>query len=93
MRVYNAFPHRPVALPTSHLEALQLGADSYAHLGWLSAVPGQQLLCPDGTTLLGQSNDRLDVGLTYLEHANWCLSVLDRRDVLVAAVTEPGATS
>ncbi|GAA2714157.1 hypothetical protein [Actinoplanes palleronii] len=88
MRVFNALPHRPFGLPTSHLEALQLGADAYSHLGWLSAVPGQSLLCPDGA-LLGSGGDRLDVRLSFLEQANGCLTLLDAKDVLVAAVTEP----
>jgi hypothetical protein len=91
MRVFNALPHRPVDLPTGHLEALQLGADAYAHLGWLAAVPGQRLLCPDGRTLLAETGDRLDVRLSYLEAANRCLAMLERRDVLVATVTEPQA--
>ncbi|BCY08938.1 hypothetical protein [Actinoplanes sp. L3-i22] len=93
MRVFNALPHRPVDLPTGHLEGLQLGRDAYTHLGWLSAVPGQLLLCPDGSTLLAQHSDRLDVRLSYLEQANRCLSTLGRRDVLVAAATEPGIRS
>ncbi|AEV84406.1 hypothetical protein ACWT_3383 [Actinoplanes sp. SE50] len=88
MRVYNAMPYRPFDLPTSHLEALQLGAETYTHLGWLSAVPGRALLDPDGL-LLAQPDDRLDARLTYLEQANRCLNLLGRRDVLVAAVTEP----
>ncbi|GAA4609576.1 hypothetical protein BJY16_007393 [Actinoplanes octamycinicus] len=91
MRVFNALPHRPVDLPTGHLEALQLGLDAYAHLGWLSAVPGKRLLYPDGKTLLAETGDRLDTRLTYLETANRCLAVRQGRDVLVAAVTEPKA--
>ncbi|WP_436536034.1 hypothetical protein [Actinoplanes sp. HUAS TT8] len=93
MRVHNAYLNRVMDLPTGHLEALQLGLDGYAHLGWLSAVPGQSLLCPDGRTLLMQHGDRLDVRLSFLEQANRCLSTLGGREVLVAMATEPGVRS
>ncbi|GAA2712635.1 hypothetical protein [Actinoplanes palleronii] len=43
-RVFNTLPHRPFGLPTSHLEALQLGADASSHLGWLSAVAESALV-------------------------------------------------
>ncbi|GAA3386336.1 hypothetical protein [Cryptosporangium minutisporangium] len=86
MRTYNALPHRAIELPTSHLEAFQLGPQGYAHLGWLSAVPGDRLLCPDGTYLACET-DQLSARLDYLTGANQHLTAMREDDVLVALRT------
>ncbi|WP_157017701.1 hypothetical protein [Cryptosporangium arvum] len=86
MNTYNALPHRAMDLPTSHLEALQLGSHAYAHFGWLSAVPGDRLLCLDGTLLTagtGQLAPRMD----YLAEANGQIDTLAPDDIVVALRT------
>ncbi|TQS39484.1 hypothetical protein [Cryptosporangium phraense] len=87
MTAYNALPHRALDLPTSHLEALQLGAQGYAHFGWLSAVPGDRMLCPDGTYLEGDDG-RLSARLAYLSEANARIDALTEQHSLVALLTD-----
>jgi hypothetical protein len=86
MAVYNALPHRVADLPTAHLEALQMGPQAYTHLGWLSAVPGDRLIGPDGTVLDGHT-DELSVRLSYLGEANQLLDELNSDEILVALHT------
>jgi hypothetical protein len=86
MLTYNALPNKIIALPTSHLEAFQAGVHGYAHLGWLSAIPGDGLLCLDGTYLAATS-DQLSTRLSYLAAANQRLTALNNHDILVALST------
>ncbi|MET8358829.1 hypothetical protein [Micromonospora sp. NPDC005171] len=86
MLTYNALPNRLTDLPTSHLEALQTGAHSYAHYGWLRAVPGRSLVSLDGTHLVA-ATDRYVTQMTYLAAVNHHISLLHHRDVLVALHT------
>ncbi|MET7671716.1 hypothetical protein [Micromonospora luteifusca] len=86
MLTYNALPNRLTDLPTSHLEALQTGAHSYAHYGWLRAVPGSNLVCLDSTHLVA-ANDQYVTQMAYLAAVNHHISLLHRRDVLVALHT------
>ncbi|MEU1746661.1 hypothetical protein ACWD8I_06290 [Micromonospora arida] len=86
MLPYNALPNRLTDLPTSHLEALQTGAHSYAHYGWLRAVPGRSLVCLDGAHLVA-ATDRYVTQLAYLAAVNHHISLLHHRDVLVALHT------
>lgn len=83
MRIYNALPNRLLALPTSHLEALQTGADGYANLGLLCAVPADGIVTADGAYLCAPS-DRLCDQLSYLGTAQELLGGLDAREQLVA---------
>jgi hypothetical protein len=83
MALYNALPHRVMTLPTSHLEALQTGADGYAHLGWLAAVPAHGLLDVDGR-LLRPASERLIHLVSFLDEANQRLARLSPDDCLVA---------
>ncbi|WP_349876327.1 hypothetical protein ABIH81_19485 [Micromonospora sp. HUAS YX12] len=86
MLTYNALPNRIMGLPTSHLEAFQTGAHGYAHYGWLCAVPGDSLLCLDGTHLAA-TRDQYAARLAYLAEANRRLTALSTRDILVALCT------
>jgi hypothetical protein len=86
MRTYNALPNRIMEVPTSHLEAFQAGGHTYAHLGWLSAVPADAMLTLDGR-YLAPTSERLDARLSYLDKANKHLSTLSPRDGLVALAT------
>lgn len=86
MLTYNALPNRIVDLHTSHLEAFQTGAHGYAHYGWLSAVPGNSLLCLDGTHLAA-TRDKYATRLAYLAEANRRITALNHRDILVALCT------
>ncbi|ROO60325.1 hypothetical protein EDC02_2186 [Micromonospora sp. Llam0] len=86
MLTYNALPNKIMALPTSHLEAFQAGVRGYAHFGWLCAVPGDGLLCLDGTYLAAAS-DQLSTRLFYLATANQRITALSSHDVLVALCT------
>jgi hypothetical protein len=86
MLTYNALPTRLTDLPTSHLEALQTNAESYAHYGWLCAVPGSNTICLDGTHLAA-TNDRYATHIAYLAHANHRIDTLHHRDILVALST------
>jgi hypothetical protein len=86
MLTYNALPNKMTELPTSHLEAFQTGAHGYAHYGWLTAVPGDGLLCLDGS-YLSNTRNQLAARLAYLADANQRLTTLQRRDVLVALRT------
>ena len=86
MLTYNALPNKIMELPTGHLEAFQTGEHSYAHLGWLSAVPGDAVLCLDGSYLTVRT-DHLATRLAYLAEANRRLAALGPRDHLVALHT------
>jgi hypothetical protein len=86
MLTYNALRNRIMELPTSHLEALQTGGHSYAHYGWLSAVPADGVLCLDGSYLTA-SSDEFAARLAYLAEANRHLARLDNRDIVVALRT------
>ena len=86
MRIYNALPNKIMALPTSHLEAFQAGAQAYAHLGLLSAVPADGMLTLDGRYLAATSG-RLADQLSYLDSAQGHLTTLGSRDHLVALAT------
>ncbi|MFD0575178.1 hypothetical protein [Dactylosporangium darangshiense] len=86
MLTYNALPNRIMELPTSHLEAFQTGAHGYANYGYLCAVPGNHLLCLDGTHLAATS-DQYALHLAYLAEANHRITALNHRDVLVALCT------
>jgi hypothetical protein len=86
MLTYNALPNRIMELPAGHVEAFQAGEHSYAHLGWLSAVPGDALLCLDGSYLTVHT-DHLATRLAYLAEANRRLTALGPRDYLVALLT------
>jgi hypothetical protein len=83
MRTYNALPNKILTLPTSHLEAFQASAHTYAHLGWLSAVPADGMITLDGRCLATTSG-RLADRLSYLDSAQAHLSALGSRDHLVA---------
>jgi hypothetical protein len=83
MGVYNALPNKIIYLPTSHLEGLQAGAHSYAHLGWLSAVPGHAMVTADGQ-YLAPASDRLADVITFLTTANNYLSTVGTDGHLVA---------
>jgi len=83
MLVYNALPNKIMELPTAHLVALQTGAHSYAHLGWLSAVPGHAMVTTDGQYLTPASERFADV-ISFLNTANNHLSTLGRNGHLVA---------
>lgn len=87
MRTYNALPHKVTALPTRHLEVFQTGGQSYACYGWLSAIPGDQLICPDGGRLAPASDEHA-VRLSYLQQANAVIEGLRRDDILVAVGTD-----
>ncbi|GAA0403868.1 hypothetical protein GCM10009541_53800 [Micromonospora gifhornensis] len=86
MLTYNALPSRSTFLPTGHVEALQAGATSYAHYGWLCAVPGQRLIGLNGTHLVA-AGDRYATHLAYLSQANERIAALHSRDILVALCT------
>jgi hypothetical protein len=86
MRTYNALPNKVMPLPTSHLEAFQVGADAYAHLGLLAAVPADGLVTLDGRCLAATTG-RLADRLSYLDRAQGELTQLDPRDHLVALAT------
>jgi hypothetical protein len=86
MLTYNALPNRILDLPTSHLEAFQTGAHGYANYGYLCAVPGDTMLCLDGTYLAATS-DRYASQVAYLSEANYRVSGLHHRDILVALCT------
>lgn len=86
MLTYNALPNKIIVLPTSHLEAFQAGAHAYAHLGLLSAVPGDGMITLDGRYLAATS-DRLTDRLSYLDAAQQHLGTLSPRDRLVALAT------
>jgi hypothetical protein len=83
MRTYNALPNKILALPTSHLEALQAGGHAYAHLGWLSAVPADGVVTLDEDYLAANSG-RVADQLSYLDAAQAHLTGLGARDHLVA---------
>jgi hypothetical protein len=86
MRTYNALPHRVADLPTSHLEAFQTGANAYAAYGWLTAVPGDRLVCPGGAMFTAGTDDHA-ARLSYLHAANEQVAALDGDDILVAVHT------
>jgi hypothetical protein len=83
MLIYNALPTKLTDLPTNHLEALQTGAHSYAHLGWLSAVPGHAMVTTDGTYLTPASDRFADI-IAFLTTANNHLTSLGTTGHLVA---------
>ncbi|MEV4517857.1 hypothetical protein AB0K00_53965 [Dactylosporangium sp. NPDC049525] len=83
MRTYNALPNKVIDLPTGHLEAFQAGGHTYAHLGWLTAVPGTAFVGVDGT-YLDASSDLLADRLTYLHASNRRIAQLRNGDYLVA---------
>jgi hypothetical protein len=87
MRTYNALPHRVADLPTAHLEAFQTGANAYAGYGWLTAVPGDALVCPGGALLTAGTGDHA-TRLSYLHTANAQVAALDGDDILVAIRTQ-----
>jgi hypothetical protein len=89
MSVYNALPHRPVDLPTSHLEAFQAGQHTYTTLAWLAAVPADGLATtPAAPTQRGRwltpYTGALNHLLGYLRAANDHLATLPPHDNLVA---------
>jgi hypothetical protein len=86
MLTYNALPNKVVELPTSHLEAFQTGGHSYAHYGWLSAVPADGVLCLDRLYLAARS-DEFAARIVYLAEANRYLAALGSRDIVVALHT------
>ena len=86
MLTYNALPNKVMELPTSQLEAFQTGGHSYAHYGWLSAVPADGVLCLDGA-YLSAGSDEFAAGMAYLAAANRHLAALDGRDLVVALDT------
>jgi hypothetical protein len=83
MLVYNALPNKIMDLPTGHLEALQTGAHSYAHLGWLSAIPGHAMITTDGRYLT-PATDRFTDLIAFLTTANQHLAALGTDGHLVA---------
>jgi hypothetical protein len=86
MRTYNLLPNRIMALPTSHLEAMQAGGDAYTHLGGLLARTGSAMLTLDRSYLTPDS-DRLSDLLTYVGRAQPHLSGLSATHQLVALAT------
>lgn len=86
MRTYNALPNKVMALSTDQLEAFQTGPDAYAHLGLLSAVPGDGMITLHGEFLTPASG-RLADQLSYLDATQRQLQTLDSRDRLVAITT------
>ncbi|WP_433221867.1 hypothetical protein ACQP00_21895 [Dactylosporangium sp. CS-047395] len=86
MLTYNALPNRVMDLPTADLEAFQTGAHGYASLGWLTAVPGNALLCLDGS-LVVVDRGPYATRLARLAEANRRIDTLHRRDALVALCT------
>jgi hypothetical protein len=86
MRTYNALPNKIMEVPTAQLEGFQAGADTYAHLGWLSAVPGNAMITPRGVCLKPAS-DKLADAVTFFEQANACLAAMGRHDQLIALAT------
>ncbi|MET7403881.1 hypothetical protein ABZS66_61490, partial [Dactylosporangium sp. NPDC005572] len=86
MLTYNALPNKVMALPTSHLEAFQTGLQGYSYYGWLCAVPGDAVVCLDGT-YLAADNDRHATQIAYLAEANRHITALAGPDNLVACCT------
>ncbi|MEH1166436.1 hypothetical protein V6V47_13710 [Micromonospora sp. CPCC 205539] len=86
MLTYNALPTRITDVPTSHLEAFQVGANGYASHGWLSAIAGNRFLCLDGTFLVN-ANDQYAAQVRYLTDVNRRVDALNPRDILVALCT------
>jgi hypothetical protein len=86
MLTYNALPNKIMELPTSHLEAFQTGGHSYAHFGWLCAVPADGIICRNGTYLTAPS-DQFAAHMGYLAEANRRLATLHNEDTLVALCT------
>lgn len=62
-------------------EALQAGPDTYAHIGWLAAVPAHALVTLTGD-LLAPATERLSHLLSYLADANQHVTALHARDHL-----------
>lgn len=86
MRIYNALPGRVADLPTSHLEAFQVNAMSYANFGALQAVPCNSFVGMDGSYQRPGTEQYAD-HLTYLDRANRYIASLSRGDNLVAVYT------
>lgn len=83
MNTYNMLAKRIMDLPTSHLEALQTGPDSYMHLGGLTTVPANGLITLGGHHL-APASDRMADLQTYLQQAHQALGRLSNKDQLVA---------
>jgi hypothetical protein len=83
MRTYNALPTKVMPLFTRELEALQAGPHTYAHLGWLSAVPADGVITLDDQYLCRQG-DRLAEQLDFLQTANNAVTAMNTHDQLVA---------
>lgn len=83
MRTYNALPNKVMEVPTGHLEAFQAGGNTYAHLGWLTAVPGAAFVDVDGT-YRAASGDLLADRVSFLDCANRRIAALRDGDHLVA---------
>ncbi|MET7396316.1 hypothetical protein ABZS66_22825, partial [Dactylosporangium sp. NPDC005572] len=86
MLTYNALPNRVMGLPTSHLEAFQIGLQGYSYYGWLCAVAGDAVVCLDGTYLAADT-DRHATQIAFLAEANRRIAALAGRDHLVACCT------
>ena len=83
MRTYNMLANKVMQLPTAHLEALQTGADCYAMLGGLAAVPADAMITLTGRHL-SPTSDRMADWQTYLGQAHAALTQLSTHDQLVA---------
>lgn len=83
MQTYNALPNKVMEVPTGHLEAFQAGGNTYAHLGWLTAVPGTAFVDVDGTYRTAAGN-LLSDRLAYLTDTNRRIAALRDGDYLVA---------
>jgi hypothetical protein len=83
MQTYNALPNKIMELPTGHLEAFQAGRNTYAHLGWLTALPGTAFVDIDGA-FQSSSGDQLTERLQYLHDTNRHIDALRAGDYMVA---------
>lgn len=83
MRTYNALPTKVLPLLTRELEAFQAGPHTYAHLGWLSAIPADGVITLNDQYLHRQGG-RLAEQLDYLHSANNAITAMNTDDRLVA---------
>jgi hypothetical protein len=83
MRTYNALPTKVMPLFTRELEAFQAGPHTYAHLGWLSAVPADGMVTLD-ERYLRPHGGRLAEQLDFLHTANNAITAMNTHDQLVA---------
>jgi len=82
MTTYNAVPGQPCPLPTEQLEALQAGAQAYATLGWLQAVP-PDAMCTTANWWTPATGRLTDV-TAYLHTTNQHLDHAHRDAILLA---------